>query len=119
MFATIFFYRIGELDPERKMWAGIPLFLTGFCWAFFGLHINKKVENIKYNKNYQDDKSKIRRIVGAIMVTVSIVAWFMGYNYYLMIFDGSEIILPFICSILFFCGFVYLITGNPFNEVDS
>ncbi|MDQ0896297.1 MULTISPECIES: hypothetical protein [unclassified Paenibacillus] len=101
-----------------KIWGIMPLLIAGLTWLFFGLMMNKKVENIKLNINYQDKYSRTRRIIGIIMCVVAFLTWISGLNSYFGESESFDILGSLGSTMLFCFGALYL-TGKPFSKIDD
>lgn len=106
-------------DVHTRMWIGIPTFFSSMIWLFFGLMINKKVENIEQNIDYKDKFSRMRRIIGLLVSLAALLAWLGGFLSYFGESESLDILGPFIISMIFCYGLMYLITGKPFEKIDD
>ncbi|MFD2614512.1 hypothetical protein [Paenibacillus gansuensis] len=116
---NLYLYIQQQENEHIRMWLLMPVMLSSLIWLFFGLMMNKKVENIQNNINYMDKFSRRRRILGLIISTIALSAWIGGFNSYFGESDGVDILGSFILSLVFWIGILYLSTGKPFRKIDS
>lgn len=106
-------------DDHIRTWLAMPAVVTTLIWLFFGLMMNKKVENIELNINYKDDLSLKRRIIGFFISILALFAWIAGFNSYFGESEEFDILGSFIISMVFWFGNMYLFTGKPFEKIDD
>lgn len=115
----LYFFINQQEEVHTRLWIGIPTFFSSLIWLFFGLIMNKKVENIERNIDYKDKFSRMRRIFGLFVSLVAVLAWFCGFLSYFGESESLDILGPFIISMIFCYGLLSLLTGKPFDKIDD